>query len=670
MSNPIFPGKIPAGESLAKYAEIDIIATMQPMNARQRFWLYCLLAVCLWGLACFIRQCFIGLSATAMTNYFSWGVYIINFVFFIGISHAGTLVSAILRVTGADWRRPITRMAEGITVFALMIGAPMIIIDMGRPDRLLNVIIHGRLQSPILWDVCSVTTYISGSLMYLYIPMIPDMAILRDHSASFAPWRRKLYTFLAIGYTGTANQKRRLHRAIAAMSVVIIPVAVSVHTVVSWIFGMTLRAGWHSTIFGPYFVVGAIFSGIAALLTAMAIFVWYFKDQHLGRYITLDHFKKLASLLLAVNIIYIYFTLAEYLTMGYLSEGPDKRLLDLLFSGQYAIQFWIMAVIGLFIPAIMLALPWTRTFKGIVFASILINIGMWIKRYIIVVPTLASPFMPVLGDKKLTYVPTFTEWSITAAAFAGFSMLYLLFAKVFPIVSIYELEEGEEEDAKKAVETLRSTHPALLASPAIAGTRSILWPALAVIGLLAVTSSHLSAATAPIAGPACATCAAGTDATTKPTAPASVSLTLAVVTEDNQKTIQATVINAGKPVEGATVHFTVKRTFGKHLVGDDKTLDDGTAGVKFPTNLPGDSTGQLVLLADVMDPPAVAGAHSELVFASALPAKAAEEDPFPRALWSPHVPYTLIATLAILFGGVWTTYLFVVRQIIGIMKGD
>src|SRR5690242_15754171 len=268
------------GDAGVTTAERDLLAALGPATRTQKVWFIVLAAVCAWGLIAFIHQLRIGLAATAMGNYFSWGVYIINFVFFIGISHAGTLVSAILRVTGAEWRRPITRMAEGITVFALMIGAPMIIVDMGRPDRLLNVIIHGRLQSPILWDVCSVTTYLSGSLMYLYLPMIPDLAVLRDHPGNFAPWRRWLYRKLSIGWTGTPDQWRRLERAISVMAVVIIPVAISVHTVVSWIFGMTLRAGWHSTIFGPYFVVGAIFSGIAALITAMAMFTKFFKAYH------------------------------------------------------------------------------------------------------------------------------------------------------------------------------------------------------------------------------------------------------------------------------------------------------------------------------------------------------------------------------------------------------
>ena len=224
-----------------------------------------------------------------MTNYFSWGVYIINFVFFIGISHAGTLVSAILRVTGAEWRRPITRMAEGITVFALVIGGPMIIIDMGRPDRILNVSCTAGSSRPILWDVLSVTTYLSGSLLYLYLPMIPDLAMLRDHAGGpvravgAAGW---IYRQLALGWQGTPEQWRRLERAISVMAIVIIPVAISVHTVVSWIFGMTLRPGWHSTIFGPYFVVGAIFSGHRRADHRDGAVRLVLPRQHLDRYVT------------------------------------------------------------------------------------------------------------------------------------------------------------------------------------------------------------------------------------------------------------------------------------------------------------------------------------------------------------------------------------------------
>jgi molybdopterin-containing oxidoreductase family membrane subunit len=425
--------------------EADVLVTTGPFTPRQ--WLLCLAlgSICAVGLVAYIQQIRRGLSATGMGNYFSWGIYIINFVFFIGISHAGTLVSAILRVTGAGWRRPITRMAEAITLFALLIGGPMVIIDMGRPDRLWHVIRYGRLQSPILWDVMSVTTYLTGSALYLYLPMIPDLAALRDHAGPMAAWRRRVYRTLSIGWKNTPDQWHRLERAITVMSIVIIPVAVSVHTVVSWIFSMTLRAGWHSTIFGPYFVVGAIFSGIAALLTAMGVFVVAFPS--LKNYVTLDHFRKLASLLLAVTLLYIYFTISEYLTMGYSSESPDARLLDNLFRGEFATMFWTMAVVGLAIPAVLLALPWTRTFGGIITAAVLINVGMWLKRYVIVVPTLATPFMPPAGGTMPHYVPSWVEWSITAGAFAGFALLYVLFAKLFPIVSVWEVMEDEEAAA-------------------------------------------------------------------------------------------------------------------------------------------------------------------------------------------------------------------------------
>lgn len=210
---------------------------------------------------------------TGLRDHVMWGLYITNFVFFIGISHAGTLISAILRVTATDWRRPVTRLAEGITVFALLVAAPMILADLGRPERVLNVVRYGRLQSPILMGR-DLDHHLPDRQPALPVPpLIPDLAILR-RVPGLPAWKRRLYGILGLGWQGTERQRALLERAIATMAIVIIPVAVSVHTVVSWIFGMTLRAGWNSTIFGPYFVFGAIFSGIAAVVTAMAAFRW------------------------------------------------------------------------------------------------------------------------------------------------------------------------------------------------------------------------------------------------------------------------------------------------------------------------------------------------------------------------------------------------------------
>lgn len=429
--------------------ERQLIGSMEQTG--RKFWLFIgfLSSIVLLGVAAFIHQLRTGLGVTGMRDYISWGVYITNFVFFIGISHAGTLISAILRVAGSRWKASITRIAEAITVIALMIGAPMVIIDMGHPERVLNVFLYGRLQSPILWDVLCVTTYLTGSILYLYVPMIPDLAILRDHWEKTGGWRHKLYKKLSLGWRGTENQKRLLERGIAIMAVLIIPIAASVHTVVSWIFGMTLRPGWHSTIFGPYFVVGAIFSGIASLMIAMVVFR---KAFHLERYITQVQFKRLGYLFLVLNLLYIYFTFSEYLTAGYGHIEIENRLLDVLFRGQYAVHFWFMVVVGLIIPAFILAIPRTATVGGFFAASILVNFGMWLKRYVIVVPTMAVPFLPMqrLTEEFARYRPTWVEWSITAAAFAGFILLYTLFAKIFPIVSIWETRE--EAKMQRALE--------------------------------------------------------------------------------------------------------------------------------------------------------------------------------------------------------------------------
>src|SRR3989339_2249592 len=248
-----------------------------------------------------------GLGVTGMNNPIFWGIYITNFVFFIGVSHAGTLISAILRISKAEWRRSITRSAEVITVLVLFFGLGNILIDLGRPDRMLYLVEAGRLQSPLLWDVTSITAYFTASTVYLYVPMIPDIARLRDQGGKLK-W---LYSFLSWGWTGTEHQKKVLNKAINILMVMVIPIAISVHTVISYIFSMTLQPGWHSTIFGPYFVVGAIFSGIAALMIVMIIFrkVFHFED-----YLKQIHFQYLGTLLLIMSIIWFYFTFSEYLT--------------------------------------------------------------------------------------------------------------------------------------------------------------------------------------------------------------------------------------------------------------------------------------------------------------------------------------------------------------------
>jgi len=395
-----------------------------------------LLVVVAWGIYAYIVQLRYGLLATGMRDVVMWGLYLVNFVFFIGISHAGTLISAILRVTNAGWRTPITRMAELITVVAISIGALMPIIDVGRPDRVWHMIVYGRFQSAILWDIIAIACYLFGSLIYLYLPLIPDFALMRDRlGQGSSVLKHKVYTFLAVGWRNTPEQRRRLERAIRVMAIMIIPIAISVHTVVAFIFSMNLRPGWDSTIFGIYFVIGAIFSGIASILIVMAILR---KLYHLEEYITEKHFRYLSYLLLTTLLLYLYLTASEYLTVGYKLEVEEKHLLTILMFGKNALWFWLFVLGGMVAPAFLLVFRRGQTIPRIITAAVLVNIGMWLKRFVIIIPSLQVPLMPFEFG---TYTPTWVEWSITAGAFAAFMLICALLTKFIPILSIWEVAE-------------------------------------------------------------------------------------------------------------------------------------------------------------------------------------------------------------------------------------
>ena len=297
-----------------EYKEKLIDPLFTPLDQSFKLSVGVLLVIIAWGAIMYIRQVVLGLGVTGMGRPVYWSMYIVNFVFFIGISHAGTLISAILRVTGAEWRRPITRVAEAITVFALIVGSLQILFDMGRIDRLHFTLIFGRMQSPILWDIVSVTLYFLGSVTYLFLPLMPDMAIIRDNLPPGVPeWRRKFYTILSLGWRGTKEQWTRLERAIGLMAIIIIPIAISVHSIISWILATTLQPGWHSTVFGPYFVIGAIFSGIGALFIAMSVIR---KSFGLEKFIAHKQYRNLGLLFITMNAIWFYFTFTETLGLA------------------------------------------------------------------------------------------------------------------------------------------------------------------------------------------------------------------------------------------------------------------------------------------------------------------------------------------------------------------
>lgn len=429
-------------------------AIIQPIlePASDHFWkaiaiLSVFIALGVWA---YYQQLVHGLSVTGLGQPVYWGFYIINFVFFIGISHAGTLISAILRVTKAEWRRPITRSAEAITVLVILMGAIQPLIDMGRPDRMLNIIRSPNLASPLVWDVISITGYMTLSSIYLFLPLIPDLAILRVRVGG---WRGRLYAFLSRGWEGTPEQFRKLEKLIGIMMIIIIPVAVSVHTVVSWVFAMTIQPFWHSTIFGPYFVVGAIFSGIGALIIAMAVLR---KTYHLENYFKDIHFDYLGRLLMVMSMVWAYFVIAEHLTSYYGSEPNEMRIFWEKVTGRYAWAFWSMVVFNFVIPMAVLTRAKTRTVTGTVFASVFVVIGMWLERFQIVVPTLVNPR---LSYARGTYVPSIHEVLIFIGCFAIFILLYVLFARIFPVVSIWEVKEGRDEGIEETMQRLESYQP-------------------------------------------------------------------------------------------------------------------------------------------------------------------------------------------------------------------
>ena len=404
--------------------------------------------VFLWGAVSLIRQWVLGLGVTGLSRPIYWGVYLTNFVFFIGISHAGTLISAILRVTQAEWRRPITRIAEAITFFALVMGLLQIWFDMGRPERFFYPLIWGRFMSPFLWDFTCIGVYFLSSTLYLYLPMFPDLARMRDRMTDAPRWRRWLYRMLSYGWHGSHEQKRRLEIAIGIMAILIIPIAVSVHTVVSWIFGMTMQPMWHSTVLGPYFVVGAIYSGIAMLFIFMTLIR---KAWHFEKWIGEKQYNYLGLLLLVMSAFWGYFTLAEYLTTGYASLVHETHVIQAKLTGEYAPWFWTMIVCNLVIPFAILLWRRGRTPTGTFIVAVFVAIGMWIERFTIVAPTLTRPS---LGFEPAIYTPTITEVAITAGSLALFAMLFLLFFKLFPAISVWEVEEGEaiERVRRKAEE--------------------------------------------------------------------------------------------------------------------------------------------------------------------------------------------------------------------------
>jgi len=435
-----------------------LLRPLAGVSARYLIVLACFVTVVIAGFTAFGWQVYHGIGVAGIRRPVFWGFYITNFVFWIGLSHAGTLISAILRLANATWRRPVTRCAEVITVFALSIGAMFPIVHLGRAWLAFWLIpypsergIWPNIRSPLLWDFFAISTYLLGSGTFLLLPILPDLALVRDRATGL---RKKIYTVLAIGWRGTPREWHRLEKAMQIMAIAVIPVAVSVHSIVSWDFAMAPVPMWHSTIFAPYFVAGAIFSGIAALIIAMACLR---KFLHLEEYLLPMHFENLGKLLLVMSLLWVYFVFAERLTSWYGNESSEMAVFWLTQRGSYSPLFWTMVTCNFLIPFPLLAIKKLRTITGTVIASVGVVIGMWLERFLIIVPALSHKYLPYSWG---TYRPTWVEITITAATFAAMAMLYMLFSKFIPIISVWELKWGQHQEPERDPVLLRKDEEA------------------------------------------------------------------------------------------------------------------------------------------------------------------------------------------------------------------
>ncbi len=418
----------------------------QKFGRRGMIWTAILIAICIVGMFAYYRQLTRGLVVTNMGDYVSWGIYISNFVFFVAISLVGSLITAVLRLANVHWATPLTRIAEIIAVSAIVFASIIIIVDMGRPERFYNLFLYGRLQSPIMWDVIVIGTYFFISLLLLYFPLLPDLKIMIKRKVGTPKWMYKLYRFMGSFWKGTASQFRISDKAINILCITIIPVAFCIHTVTSWLFATTYRPGWDSTNFGAYFISGAFLVGAGGVVVAMYVFRRYYK---LEKYITEMHFEKMGRIVVMLALLYLYFNINEYLIPAFKMKKPEESHLTNLFAGEFAPVFWFAILVGMVIPIIVLLFRSGRKPVPMFIVGIMVVVGAWFKRYLIVTPTLLHPFLPMhdAPAQYHHYFPSWEEWAIAMGSLAGALLIITFFARIFPIIPIHETIIEDEKAA-------------------------------------------------------------------------------------------------------------------------------------------------------------------------------------------------------------------------------
>jgi molybdopterin-containing oxidoreductase family membrane subunit len=370
----------------------------------------------------------------------AWGFAIVNFVWWIGIGHAGTLISAILLLFRQEWRTSINRFAEAMTLFAVACAGLFPLLHLGRPQFFYWLCpypattgVWPQFRSPLVWDAFAVGTYATVSLLFWYIGLIPDLATLRDRSRR--RFAQIVYGFLAMGWRGSARHWKRYQDAYLLLAGLATPLVVSVHTIVSFDFAVSIVPGWHTTVFPPYFVAGAIYSGFAMVLTiAIPLRAVY----GLHDFVTDGHLDKMAKVMLASGLVVAYGYLMEHFAAWYSGHEYEEYMIANRVSGPYALAYWALIACNIAIPQLL----WSkrvRTNPYLLFGlALVINVGMWLERFVIVVTSLHRDYLPSAWDM---YTPTFWDWATYLGTIGLFAALLFLFIRFLPMISIFEMQE-------------------------------------------------------------------------------------------------------------------------------------------------------------------------------------------------------------------------------------
>lgn len=424
------------------YSQVNQVVLRTIESRSRTYYLLVLLAfVCvLIGAISWGYQIATGLGAEGINHPIMWGTYLVNFVFWVGIAHSGTLISAILYLFRAPWRTALARSAEAMTVFAVTTAGLFPLIHLGRVWIVYWILpypnernLWPNFQSPLVFDVIAISTYLTVSFLFWYTGLVPDLAIVRDNSKGI---RRKIYGILSLGWTNTNRQWSHHGVAYLLFAALATPLVVSVHSVVSWDFALGIAPGWHSTIFAPYFVAGAIHSGLAMVLTLLLPLRKIFKFEEI---LTRNIIDKVAQTIILTGLIMGYSYLTEFFIAWYSGNEAERAIFIYRAFGGFEFSFWVMFFFNTTAPLFLFFKKVRDNLISLYIISLMINIGMWYERWVIILSSPGHEYDPYSWG---TYVgPTLVELGILLGSFGLFVFLFLLFAKFLPSVSMTELKE-------------------------------------------------------------------------------------------------------------------------------------------------------------------------------------------------------------------------------------